>query len=83
MIPTADMHFCGDPTADGDTAAEYMRAWYEAHRETDRDRKGKPWELGLADSFILGLMNEASRIEAERQRQIAAPSPSLPQGDAR
>lgn len=70
MIPTSEMRFSGDPTADGDTAAEYMRAWYEAHRETDRARKGKPWELGLADNFMLGLMNEASRIEAERRRQM-------------
>ena len=68
QTPSA-MHFCGEPTDDGDTAAEYLRAWYEANRETDRERKGKPWDRGIADNFMLGLMNEASRIESERRRQ--------------
>ena len=69
-IPVSEMQFCGEPTADGDTAAEYLRAWYESNRETDRQRKGRPWELGLADNFIIGLMNEVYRIESEKHRQV-------------
>jgi hypothetical protein len=74
-VSKANMHFSGEPTSDGDTAAEYMRAWYEANRETDRQRTGKPWELGTADNFILGLMNEARRIEDECTRQTKRVQP--------
>jgi hypothetical protein len=74
----ADMHFSGEPTSDGDNAAEYLRVWYEAHRETWRDRHNYPFRQGYpgkagvtADNFMLGLMNEMHRIESERRRQLA------------
>lgn len=64
----ADMQFCGEPTADGDIAASYLRVWYEAHRESWYERLGKPW-LSFADNLMLGLMAEVRRIKNERQRQ--------------
>lgn len=66
----ADMHFCGEPTADGDAAAVYLRAWYEAHREGWNEHRKKRWTV-TADNLMLGLMNEMHRIECERQRQVA------------
>jgi hypothetical protein len=68
-----DMQFCGEPTADGDQAASYLRVYYEAHRESYWDRSelncnGRQWEYA-ADNFMLGLMNEMHRINCERQRQ--------------
>jgi hypothetical protein len=70
----ADMNFCGEPTADGDNAAFYVRQWYEKHRETWWERRhwrGR-WvrEGALADNLILGLMAEIGRVEAERERQL-------------
>lgn len=70
----ADMQFCGEPTADGDSVAEYVRVWYEAHRETWLDRHG-PFgvnrKIGSAsvDEFMLGLINEIYRVQNERKRQ--------------
>lgn len=69
-IPVSQMHFCGEPTADFDTAAEYLRSWYEANRETWWERRGKRWELGIADNLMLGLLNEVYRIECEKRRQV-------------
>lgn len=76
-VPAADMRFCGEPTADFDRAGEYLRAWYEANRETWWDRQSfsrnqQRLRMGAADSFMLGLINEVGRIEAERKRQIPA-----------
>ena len=69
-VCVADMQFCGEPTSDGDEAARCLRAWYEAHRETRWDRsnwniKGRLWEGGLADEFMLGLAQEVLRINEE------------------
>lgn len=73
-VCTADMFFGDEPTAAGDAAASYLRAWYEAHRETWWERRGwrhpardGPW----ADNLMLGLMAEIGRIEraAEAERQ--------------
>jgi hypothetical protein len=66
----SDMHFCGEPTADFDAKGEYLRVWYEKHRETwwDRSRYSKNQQLlnaGCADEFILGLLNEVRRIEEQ------------------
>ena len=64
----ADMHFSLDPTSRGDEIADYVRQWYEAHRETWWDRH---WPGGinrkhgsaLADEFMLGFINEVSRVQ--------------------
>lgn len=80
-VCTADMHFSGEPTSDFDATGEYLRAWYEVHRETwwDRNRYSKNQKLlrmGTADNFMLGLLNEVHRINEERKRQLAfQPSP--------
>lgn len=66
----ADMHFGGEPTSDGDNAAEYLRAWYEAHREGWNERRKKRWTIA-ADNLMLGLINEMHRIECERVRQTS------------
>lgn len=75
-VCTADMSFCSEPTAKGDQIALYVRQWYEAHRESwwDRhlpfaERKGV-----VADNFILGFMQEVSRVETEAERQTGAKS---------
>lgn len=70
----ADMHFCGESTSDGDSVAEYVRVWYEAHREGWCDRHapfGVNRKIGsaLADEFVLGLINEVYRVQQERDRQ--------------
>lgn len=69
----ADMSFGYDATANGDAAAEYLRVWYEANRESwwERVRPGAFWRRGTADNFMLGLIEEVSRIERERLRQAA------------
>lgn len=74
----ADMHFCGEPTADFDEEGRCLRAWYEKHRESlwDRNRfSGNQARLrmGAADEFMLGMVNELHRIQSERNRQTAAP----------
>jgi hypothetical protein len=71
-VKETEMYFCGEPTADGDSAAEYLRRWYETNRETWWDRRrcpplNNPW----ADNLMLGLYDEVLRIEAERRRQAA------------
>jgi hypothetical protein len=72
-VPTSEMHFCGEPTADGDMAAEYLRHWYEANRETWWDRRKRPpLNNPWADNLMLGLYDEVLRIEEEKQRQINA-----------
>lgn len=56
-----------DPTALWDGMAEEMRRWYEANRESWRDR----WHWthptksgGLADNFMLAFLSEVSRTFA-------------------
>lgn len=73
-VCTADMGFCGEPTSDGDTVAEYVRVWYEANRETWFERHapfGTNRKLGsaLADEFMLGLIGEVYRVNEECERQ--------------
>ena len=70
-----DMYFCGEPTADGDAAAEYLRVWYEKHRETWWERrklvnKNGHWISDRADNLMLGLINEVTRINSEKKRQL-------------
>ncbi len=63
-VCTADMHFGSEPTSRGDQKAEYLRVWYEAHRESWFERWWRPvWKMGLADNFMLGLLQEVRRIE--------------------
>ena len=72
IVSEKDMHFCGEPTADGDNAAENLRRWYEANRETWWDRRKRPpLNNPCADSLMLGLYDEVLRIEVEKQRQLA------------
>lgn len=73
-VCVSDMHFCGEPTADFDASAEYLRAWYEAHRESrwERNRFSRNQarlRMGAADEFMLGLLNEVHRINSERTKQ--------------
>lgn len=75
-IPEKEMHFCGEPTADFDAAGMYLRAYYEANRETwwDRNRHSRNQarlRAGVADNFMLGLLNEVHRIGTERIRQVS------------
>lgn len=72
-VCTADMHFCGEPTADGDAIAEYVRTWYEKHRETwwDRHRPSADRKGVHADEFMLALIGEVGRVSAEHQRRKA------------
>lgn len=90
-VPLSNMSFCGEPTEDGDLAAEYLRVWYDAncpelHLGGWRQKlyRGlRYYILGYQDynvdrdrhSFLIGLANEVHRIEAERQRQIAVLPP--------
>lgn len=64
----SDMHFCGEPTADGDACAQYLRVWYEKHHESWWDRRKKRWEWA-ADNLMLGMINEIGRIQAEYEKQ--------------
>lgn len=79
-VCTADMNFCGEPTADGDEIARCVRVWYEAHRETWRDRSrflskyGRMWERGFADEFMLGLINEIARVSDAADKQTRKPT---------
>lgn len=74
-VCTAEMHFCGEPTADGDTVAGYVRTWYEKHRETwwDRFPLSKNQQLlsaGCADEFMLAFIGEVGRVKTEARKQI-------------
>lgn len=53
-------------------AADLMRRWYEANRETwwDRHRPSADRKGGHADEWMLGLMNEAYRIGDLTDAQI-------------
>jgi hypothetical protein len=60
---------CGEPTADGDAMAGYLREWYERNRESwweRRRRRRYPGNI-QADSFMIRLMMEVGRIEAEME----------------
>jgi len=61
-----------EPTALGDEIADEVRRWYEANRETWWHRLWRRPEC--ADEFILGLVNEVSRIlkHASLKSQLAA-----------
>jgi hypothetical protein len=60
--------FCGEPTADGDIAADFLRQWYEANRETWFDRH---WPFGwnrkhgseVADNFMLEFIAQVQRLK--------------------
>lgn len=74
-VCTADMDFCGEPTADFDEVGRCLRVWYEAHRETWWDRN-RPQLFSfrdnsgvVADEFMLGMLNEVRRIEQEMERR--------------
>jgi hypothetical protein len=76
-VCTADMNFCGEPTADGDAVADYARRWYEINRETWCDRHricnllgAAPDRSGVhADEFMLSFIGEIYRIQEEGKRQ--------------
>lgn len=86
-VPTSEMHFCGEPTADFDQAGMYLRVWYEAncpelHLGGWRDALCRGFRrvlFGYRDydldrdrhQLMLGLINEVGRIERERLRQIS------------
>jgi hypothetical protein len=63
--------FCGEPTADGDIAADWLRQWYEANRESWFDRH---WPFGvnrkhgsaLADEWMLSFMQQFYRLQKAR-----------------
>ena len=64
--------FTGEPTADADIAAEFMRGWYEANRETWWERHspfgaGPDREGSHADEFMLALMAQCRRVETARR----------------
>jgi hypothetical protein len=61
--------FCGEPTADGDIMATWLREWYEANRETWWDRNNYPFRQGYpdragvtADNFMLELLGQVERL---------------------
>lgn len=86
-VPLSNMSFCGEPTADADSASEYLRVWYdlncpELHLGGWRQKISRAlryYLFGYQDynvdrdrhSFLIGLSSEALRIDAERKRQIA------------
>ena len=63
--------FCGEPTADGDIMADWLRQWYEANRESWFDRH---WPFGinrrhgsaLADEWMLGFIQQFNRVQKAR-----------------
>jgi hypothetical protein len=73
-VCTADMHFGGEPTADGDAVAEYVRRWYELHRESwwDRHRPMADRNGIHADEFMLAFLGEVRRVTSEATKQITA-----------
>lgn len=66
-VPENEMEFCGEPTSDGDTVAEYVRTWYERNREGWYDRLIR--RSDTADEFILWLISEVARVNDVRERQ--------------
>ena len=76
-VCTADMRFSTEPTALGDDIAEYVRAWYEANRETwwERRHDSAARSRGVADEFMLSFIAEVRRVmeEADRQTGKAVP----------
>lgn len=69
----ADMKFSSDPTARGDEIAGYVRVWYERHRETWWERswlnpRGRLFNEGLADEFMLAFIGEVGRVTAAAKR---------------
>ncbi len=53
-----------DPTLVGDLIAERMRAFYEANRETWRERRKQRW-TSTADNLMLGLLSVALSANQE------------------
>lgn len=62
------MLFSREPTAQGDEIAAYVREWYERHRESAWRRWRRREDT--ADEFMLGLIAEVRRVEAEARRQM-------------
>lgn len=54
-----------DPTQRGDMVAALVRRWYETNRESwwDRHRTNAERKGGVADNFMIGLVNEAYRVQ--------------------
>jgi hypothetical protein len=52
-----------DPTTLGDLVADEVRRWYEANRETWWERR--KLRGGVADEFMLALINEVHRVERQ------------------
>lgn len=67
-ICTADMTFSSEPTDDGDKVAEYIRVWYEHHREGWWVRLWR--RKDCADEFMLAFINEVGRVQAARRDAI-------------
>jgi hypothetical protein len=67
----ADMRFSIDPTSRGDEIAEYVRQWYEIHRETWwQHRRGvSDRSRGIDDEFMLSFIAEVRRVTAEADLQ--------------
>ena len=61
-----------DPTSAGDMRADLMRRWYERNREGwfDRHRPSADRKGFHADEWMLGLMNEARRIDSLSDKEL-------------
>lgn len=60
-----------DPTERADRVAAEVRTWYERNRETWWQRwrfnpRGRVWERGAADEFMLGLIEAVRAAENDR-----------------
>ena len=77
----ADMVFTDEPTARADDEAEYLREWYEAHRESWADRYGpNAARKGVvADNFMLALIKKVIEIRRASTR-TACSAPAEAQG---
>ncbi len=74
---TNDLEFSSDPTSRSDEIADYVRQWYEQHRETWFERHspfGTNRKRGsaLADEFMLGLIAEVRRVLKQAEDYVAA-----------
>lgn len=60
--------FCGEPTADGDISAAWLRQWYEANRESwwDRHRPSADRNGVHADEWMLAFMEQFDRLQNAR-----------------